>query len=339
MKDKIKKWMKRYWALACMAIGVILLAISGSFAAYTSFNSVKRVVSTGKRSDTMFGSNYLTLVDCNLSEAQYTTKRISPAENNGNYTFILQVCNYVYGNESTYNPKSITYTLTAQVKAMDGGALPENVTGITIKNTRLDPNGHYTLSGQTLSTGAARTHEYTFSIPADLKDKVKIQIDATPDDASKAAVNDQKLAGVIAFSSLKPTENWTGHFLDDHSVDPDAYDAFNYEISGNGEGTVILSWPESLQISKWFVDYAKATSWNNNSCTFKVGGKDDNGNTRPTAYQLQFYRNPDSTPTPTPASSLSVEQKWKTLESTVVVRFTPAPTPTPTLAENQTTTN
>lgn len=330
MKDKIKKWMKRYWALACMAIGVILLAISGSFAAYTSFNSVKRVVSTGKRSDTMFGSNYLTLVDCNLSEAQYTTKRISPAENKGNYTFILQVCNYAYGNESTYNPKSITYMLTAQVKAMDGGTLPENVTDITINNTRLDSNGHYTLSGQTLSTGAARTHEYTFSIPADLKDKVKIQIDATPDDASKAAVNDQKLAGVIAFSSLKPTENWTGHFLDDHNVDPDDYDAFNYEISGNGEGTVKLSWPVKLQISKWFVTENLGMTMNQIS-TDETGitkGIEFDVNENITAYQLQFYRNPDY---PLSLDGSNILEKWSDLEGKVTVTFTSK--------QNQTTTN
>ena len=71
MKKKTGKRI-RYVRLAgvLLALGVLAIAAYGSFGAYTNFNSVKRVVSTGTQtSDTMFSSNYLSLlnsVDTNL---------------------------------------------------------------------------------------------------------------------------------------------------------------------------------------------------------------------------------------------------------------------------------
>lgn len=64
MKFKKEKWIRQSKAAAIFLLaGAMLLAVYGSFAAYTNFNSVKRVVSTGTQSDTMFGSNYLTLMN------------------------------------------------------------------------------------------------------------------------------------------------------------------------------------------------------------------------------------------------------------------------------------
>ena len=105
----------------------MLLAVYGSFAAYTNFNSVKRVVSTGTQSDTMFGSNYLTLMNSN--DTSIPVKRISLAGND-NHTFTVQVCNYVWGDPTLYNPKDIKYKVTAKLISMDGGKLPDNCTDI-----------------------------------------------------------------------------------------------------------------------------------------------------------------------------------------------------------------
>ena len=94
MKFKKEKWIRQSKAAAIFLLaGAMLLAVYGSFAAYTNFNSVKRVVSTGTQSDTMFGSNYLTLM--NLNDTSIPVKRISLAGNDNNYTFTVQVCNYV----------------------------------------------------------------------------------------------------------------------------------------------------------------------------------------------------------------------------------------------------
>ena len=89
---KIQKWIKQYrGAAVLLGLGILTLIIYGSFAAYTSFNSVKRVVSTGTQSDTMFGSNYLSPL--NLSDTNYPVKRISLSDDT-NCTFRY----YLYSN-------------------------------------------------------------------------------------------------------------------------------------------------------------------------------------------------------------------------------------------------
>lgn len=80
---------------------------------------------------------------------------------------------------------------------------------------------------------------------------MKIQVVAEPYEDSKETVNRQKLAAVFSFADYEAVKSWTGQFLDSKAKNPDEYDAFNYEISGNGAGTVTMTWPESLQLSKW----------------------------------------------------------------------------------------
>ena len=299
---KIQKWIKQYrGAAVLLGLGVLTLIIYGSFAAYTSFNSVKRVVSTGTQSDTMFGSNYLSPL--NLSDTNYPVKRISLSDDT-NCTFTVLVGNYVWGDESLYNPKDITYTVTAKLLSMDGGDLSADYSSIKMNGTPFDDAGELTKENQKLPTGKAATNEYKFEIPGILKDKVKIQIVAEPDASSKEAVNNQKLAAILSFSGYEAVKNWTGHFLDSKEKNPDQYDAFNYEISGNGSGSVTVVWEDSLQLSKWTTG-GKQT---NSSYTFTVDGST-------TAVQFQFYRNPEK------VSDLD-GKNWSGLEELVKVSFT-----------------
>ena len=90
MKFKKEKWIRQSKAAAIFLLaGAMLLAVYGSFAAYTNFNSVKRVVSTGTQSDTMFGSNYLSLIS--LTDENPPVKRISLAESDNYYTITVSV--------------------------------------------------------------------------------------------------------------------------------------------------------------------------------------------------------------------------------------------------------
>ena len=302
MKKKTGKWTRQVrLAGIFFVIGVLTLAIYGSFAAYTSFNSVKRVVSTGTQSDTMFSSNYLSQM--NLDDQNYPVKRISLAEKDRSCTFIVQVCNYIWGDSKRYNLNDITYNVTAQLYAMDGGKLPDNITNIKMNDTSFGINGTCTLENQKLETGSAKKNGYQFVIPADLKDKVKIQVVAAPSDASKESVNRQKLAAVFSFADYEAVKSWTGQFLDSKENGPDEYDAFNYEISGNGAGTVTVTWPESLQMSVW----ATGGTQKSGSYSFEVDGAT-------TAVQFQFYRNPEK------LSDLS-GKSWAELEQLVNVTF------------------
>ena len=300
MEFKKGKWIRQSKAAAILLlVGAMLLAIYGSFAAYTNFNSVKRVVSTGTQSDTMFGSNYLTLM--NLSDTSIPVKRISLAGNDNNYTFTVQVCNYVWGDESLYNPRPITYTMEAELISMDGGSLPEGYTKIKMGNTSFSVDGKCNLDSQTLATGDANTNKYKIEIPAFLKDKIKIKIIAVPEQSSEEAVNFQKLAAILSFADYEVNKNWTGHFIDSQTHTPDDYDAFNYEVSGNGAGTVTVTWPDSLLLSKWATN-GEQTS---NSYTFNVDGT-------ATAIQFQFYKNPEK---------WNALEGWEALEKLVTVEF------------------
>lgn len=302
MKETIWKWIKQYRVAAgIFSIGMLILIVSGSFAAYTSFNSVKRVVSTERRSDTMFGSNYLTLL--NLTDNNYSIRRITLSEEDDKNTFTVKVCNYAWGDKSLYNTKDITYTVQANLIAMDGGKLPESIANISINDIPFNANGECTLTSQELRAGKAREITYKFELPAKLKNKIEIQIVVEPRSESVEAVNSQKLAAVISFADYESVKSWTGHFLDSqaHGRTPADYDAFNYEISGNGAGTVTMTWPESLQLSKWSTDGKQVTD----SYSFEV-------DSATTAVQFQFYRNPEK--------KIDAEN-WAELEKLVTVTF------------------
>ena len=231
---------------AIFVLGVLILLVGGSFAAYTNFQSVKRVVSTGTQSDTMFGSNYLSLIS--LTDENPPVKRISLAESDNYYTITVIVCNYVWGDETLYNPKNITYEVKAVLTATDGGEnLPGGITDITMSGNKFNADGTCTLTGQ-------------------------------------------KLAAILSFADYKVTKNWTGKFLDSTiNKKPLDYDAFNYEISGNGEGKVTVTWDDKLQLSSWTVIGGKNTTvpeQGKQSYVFDVDAST-------TAIQFQFYRNPD----------------------------------------------
>ena len=310
MKKKTGKRI-RYVRLAgvLLALGVLAIAAYGSFGAYTNFNSVKRVVSTGTQtSDTMFSSNYLSLL--NSVDTNLPVNRISLAESGeDHYTFTVLICNYVWGDQTLYNPKDITYKLEAKLISMDGGSLPENITKVKINDTPFGDKGECNFSSENLIAGKADKKEYKLEIPKDLKDKIKIQITAEPSGGdSIAAVKSQKLAAILSFADYKVTKNWTGHFIDLKVKTPEKYDAFNYEISGNGSGTVTVTWDESLLLSKWAGTTETTDNTNARSCTFKAGDST-------TAIQFQFYRNPEKT------LDGSVENSWEKMEKLVTVTF------------------
>lgn len=305
MKKKTEKRIRcGRLAGALFVLGVLAIAVCGSFAAYTNFDSVKRVVSTGTRSDTMFGSNYLSLL--NRNDTSYPVKRISLAESGNDYAIMILVCNHVWGDDSLYNPKSITYQITAQLISADGGALPENCTDITVNSKPFGADGTWT-DESSLPSGGAQQSKYQIRIPKELKDKIKIQITVEPStEASVAAVDSKKLAAILSFADYAVNKNWTGHFTDSRADNrtPDDYDAFNYELFGNGSGTVTVTWDDSLLPGAWAADAGQA---NSHSYSFTAGEST-------TAIQLQFYRNPE-------AAEQLKDRTWEQLETLVQVTY------------------
>lgn len=307
MDKKTRKWLRCAGAAGLLLlIGTLAMFVNGSLGAYTNLNSVKRVVSTGTQSDTMFGSNYLSLVSS--VDTDYSIKRISLDDSKEEMSFTVVVSNYVWGDEKRYNPKDISYTVTAQLLSVDGGKLPEDISGITINGQAFDNNGTCVLAGQDLPTGGACKNEYKFVLPSTLKNKIKIQMTAEALGDSVDAVNSKKLAAILSFADYVTTKTWTGHFLDSTDKAPGEYDAFNYEISGNGAGTVTVTWPESLQLSKWTTGGTRMTD------TYSFVVSDD-----VTSIQFQFYRNPDN---PLNLTSKDSKAQWEELEKMIKVTFT-----------------
>ena len=314
MKDQIWKWIKRYAVTIWLVAAVIGLVAAGTYAAYVNCDIVERVVSLGKENRTYFSSNYLFLMD--KIETDYTTRRLSgtPVKEGDTvtgYNFTVQVCNYLYGNEELVNPKKIDYQLKASWK---GDKIPDNVTGIKVNNESFDTGGTLSLNQATLPANQATKQEYTFFVPAALKDTAQLEIVVEPTDASSySATNQQKLAAVITLAEQTPNHTWTGHFIDDPTYQNQVsdYEGFNYEISGSGKGTVTLTWDSKLTISPWFVGDVKGSdptlTDGKYTCTFAV----DSDTT--SAYQLQFDRADNEA-----FDALS----WDDLETWVTVTFT-----------------
>lgn len=317
MKEKLWKWIKRYGVTVWLVTAAIALLVSVSYAAYINLDIAKWVVSTGSGGNSVrFSSNYLYAVDAN--EENYSTRRITPktetAEDGSTVSkFTVEVCNYIYGNLAAVNSRNIAYNLKATLLPIDG-TLPEDIQNITVNETLFDTNGELSISAQ-LPAKNATSHNYSFSIPSDLAEKISIEIVAEPQsDTDYLATNQKKLAAEITFRDASVADNWRGKFIDQRGVRlPTQYDGFNYEISGNGEGIVTVTWNESiLEISHWL----NAEEVNGKSWVIEVGGEG-----KPTAYMTQFYIKDREK---FEAEFKSGEDPWKKLESLVQVTFTPS---------------
>lgn len=318
-RRKGKTWIRRYWGTLWLLAVEILLLIGGSLAAYTSFSSVKRVVSTGESQVVLFSSNYLYLTDKSVTD--YSARRVTPVpvnDNNFSEKFTVSVSNYLLSNPSAWNTQNIEYTLTATLIPINGGDLPENFNQITIQygtETKTFQSETLEFTDLTLTNDAVHTHSFVVLLPAGIESQIKIQMIAEPNKESYSATNQQKLAAVLIMGELAPVKNWTGKFLDAKDYPPDAYDGFNYEISGNGKGEVTLTLDYSiLELSPWFVSEHRCTVDTNEEkhqkkITFFVGGEGENGVV--TAYQTQFYW------TSGPKDTIS----WDDLEKCVTVEF------------------
>ena len=118
MKFKKEKWIRQSKAAAIFLLaGAMLLAVYGALLHILTLTVLNESYRQEHKSDTMFGSNYLTLM--NLNDTSIPVKRISLAGNDNNYTFTVQVCNYVWGDPTLYNPKDIKYKVTAKLISMD----------------------------------------------------------------------------------------------------------------------------------------------------------------------------------------------------------------------------
>lgn len=322
MKEYIVKWIKRYGVTVWLIAAVIGLVASVSYAAYVNLDVEKWVLSTGKGKQAFFSSNYLYLVD--RDENAYSERRVVKSSEE-TQSVVVKIFNHVYGDQSMVNLDDISYTFTVTLQS-NGGSLPSDLQNITVSDgtdtwsfaTGLTVTFPRQGNVYTLKGGTPQNNEFTFTIPTEIADRVRFQVVAQPNNPSYGATNDQKLAALITMAQAQLVNDWTGRFIDNSDVAaPKDYSGFNYEISGVGEGTLTLTWDKSLTISPWFKldnnleeETADGTKW---KLTMEVGGKD--GEERPSAYQLQFYK----------ADKAFIDGcSWEQLKSLVTVDFSKA---------------
>lgn len=301
-----------YKIAICLLVLVAIVALSFSFAAYTSFNTAKRVVSTTKAEDVRFSSNYLVLTD--IDDNTLTSRKVTTTDNEDTSSFTLQICNYIYGNEAMFNSKAINYTLNVKIVVLD---LDE----VELNQIKINSESFSTVSKDipnTLNGGATDINNYVFSFPESYKSKIRFEISATPTDASKSATNDKKLSANITLSTLVISNGWSGKFIDNKTVDVKDYDGFNYELSGKGSGVIELTIDERLCLSKWFIT--------DNCIPYPVENtKEDRSKTYSyllyvpkdvEAFQFQLYRNKDKS-----IDKPIDEMSWPELSKLVTVEY------------------
>ena len=306
MKWKHKSWVTIWLILVCAA-----LVVTGTYAAYTKVEYVKRVVASKNQTETvLFSSNYLSL----RSGEDYPI-RIIPVGTQSDASVTVTVCNYPQSDLTRVNEETITYTLTASLvdindkpieaetvisyQAADG--TPATITGaelagkIKINETAFDSSGiDYSATG-TLTGGTAESHFYKITCgKADIPilSAISIRMAAVPDQSIGVQLRGQLRLG----TNYQQKTSWTGAFSGLPNADSEpttAHDAFNYEISGTLEQTMRLSWnPNRVTLGKWSrrelgipEDSEPKTEGNMVYYDIKVGATG-----APTSYTLQFYR-------------------------------------------------
>lgn len=308
----------KYMILLCLLVFVGILCTSWTYAAYTNFSSARRVVSVRAGERVLFSSNLLSVENSVTDPMLYQSKRIvlTTAENGETY-FVVEIYNYDPGDVTVFNENDITYTLRVTVDSETYEDYDINNNNVTFH----EQNGEYIgeISGQKLKGGELSKHSFTIRVAEADKDRLSVRVEAIPDTESYKVTSQKKLAAIITAGELEVRKDWKGKFLDDQTREPNAYDGFNYEISGNGKGTLTLSWdPVYLTINPWFPAEVGLSQENITDDVNHTGFKciSFSVNDNQTAFQTQFYK----------ADRWNSQIGWSAvtggLESKVIVTYT-----------------
>lgn len=311
MKGNKKNWMAVWLVVFCAA-----WLVTGTYAAYTKVDSIKRVVSTTSGAEVRFSSNHMTLKNGTDQESTYKLTAIA-SSGASSVSVSTTVCNFPQGDAAKSNPNTIGYYFTAELLDIAGSPVKADsqlrysnaegnevtVSGATIAaalkikevSFTTDDSGAYRLEipNQQLAGGEAHQNVYKLTCEAAnaaMLDAVMIQMKAIPTDPTSCGIGaGQFLAGRlrVLMNSGRSTV-WTGRFTDTGVTDtPSGLDAFNYEISGTAKGNYVLTWdPDKVALSPWFLeDIAHSTNSEDSSITISLGNPGT-----PTSYRFVFYR-------------------------------------------------
>ncbi|MGM9605509.1 MAG: hypothetical protein ACI3XG_10665 [Faecousia sp.] len=252
--------------LFLLALGCAALLATGTYAAYTTSATVKRVVAarTHEANDQLrFSSNYLSKYD--LGEYDYVIRPISVSSSGDVITIGITVCNYPQNDPSSYNDKTITYSMSV-TPPFDTTVNLDYNTG-TLPGGQISSNLHQlTISSDDLSSVSSGF----------------ITVVVTPDDPS--AVGNNKLAANLkVMPTAAEASPWNYELI--FNGPSEENDAINLHIYGTKECDMVLSWGDKVELGRWSKKLLGVDENATSPLTIHVGGSG-----QPTSYYLQFYR-------------------------------------------------
>ena len=303
MKKKQKK-IRFTWITVWLVVAAVAFLSFVGYAAYTGVTSVKRVVSTRAGVGILFSSNYMK----QGSTAQVSIEYHSPDEfaEGRDPSYNMIVCNFSQSDRATwYTASDLRYNLTATLYLNEKYTADDGVDSFLIGHYKTptaadiagkhfgikfsgdssytyfsDSNWSVTLPSSsttyTLSKNEASTDMFNV-----LFDRSELQCDAprfwihvqaTPTSVSAAEI--ETMSGYIGTcKNATIGANWTGYIEDDRYSTVD-YDAYNYIITGNGNGSFYFAWddskvkPNEFALSNYASDIeagtpANVSSWTN----------------------------------------------------------------------------
>jgi hypothetical protein len=154
----------------------------------------------------------------------------------------------------------------------------------------------YTCSiSKTLTAEKESRSVFTIYMGEKLDKSIYVKVEAVPsDEGSYEASNQYKLARIFGFREEDDgadTTDWTGTFSDsgiEQAEKISQLSAFNYTMSGNGKGTITLTWNTAyVEISPLFLSTYGLTASSNGTLKSVEISVD---HTEQSDYQLQFFR-------------------------------------------------
>ena len=268
-QPKQRKPRRKLLILLLLVLGCVAVLATGTYAAYTSSDYVKRVVAARTREDfdgLRFSSNLLFVYEQNV--VAYEKRSISVSVSSSGAVHIdLMVCNYPQSAPASFNDSDIGYTMSITAEGTD----------ITF-----EPRKGF------LEGGKPSSVSHSITIPADFVSAVSsgyLTVVVTPDEASRKATMDKKLAANLKIvpKEAEPS-GWSGDLKFEGLLEKN--DAINYYIHGTEECDMVLRWDQNkVDLGQWSRESLDVKESTVNSVTIHVGGPG-----QPTSYYLQFYR-------------------------------------------------
>ncbi|MBR5922453.1 MAG: hypothetical protein IKZ59_01530 [Clostridia bacterium] len=288
--------------LTVMALFVCAIVWASSYAAYTNSRNAQRTIAVYDKFSEPFSSNYLTrgYSRDNVRTLYVTDSVLGP-------NALLTVSNYAQGIQVNPCQTLINYVLSARLVRYDAQSVDRYVpvtaqylsdnslddftvtiikggTSVTLGGSTVSYNGFAgTLAGGVISSDSYAIHMSNHFV--NQPGALFLEVTATPQGGTFSPIT-----GIFKgeLRAQDASNHWTGGFSDTKLNLPNAYDGFNYIVTGTGSGVCTVTWDTAKVVlsNESYINLmaiSGATS-SSGSITFPVNSNDV------MRYDLQFYK-------------------------------------------------